>query len=166
MVRCRKSSRLVNINASASFHLALQCCPFCRMIYFVNDIAVFSSPISVTLLGPIAALSFAPWSISSDTQEGYSENDGDYSSNEEEEGLENLPWSEGGEGAIPSLGLGEVDFEHDDACSHPGPKYSEEELQAMVDNLYGKEGAKLPACPGGWGRGKWRPRRDRGDASP
>lgn len=70
---------------------------------------------------------------------------------------------EGGEGDIPSLGF---DFEHDDTCSNfCAPKYSEEELQAMVDTLYGEEGAKLSA-PGGWGRGKWRPRRDTGDVSP
>lgn len=105
----------------------------------------------------LVALSFLP----SDGYEYYSDDD-EYSSGEEEYELEKLPWSEGGEGGIGSLGLGE-DALKDGAGSSimlGAPTYSQDELQQMVDNLYGEEGAGKQVGPGAWGRGKWRPKGD------
>lgn len=86
-----------------------------------------------------------------------------YSSEEEDE-IAKLPWSEGGEGGIESLGLRQVPIEHAsaDCDTIPGsifgtPKYTQEELQKMVDNLYGDGGAEKVAGPGAWGKAKWRP---------
>lgn len=107
-----------------------------------------------------------PFSLpSSDGYQYYS--DDDYSSDEEEYELENLPWSEGGEGGIGSLGFGELTIE--DGAGHSSrdmmfgaPKYSQEELQKMVDNLYGEEcaGEQVGPRPGAWGKSRWRPKGD------
>lgn len=97
----------------------------------------------------------------SDGYEYYSDDD-EYSSGEEEYELENLPWSEGGEGGIGSLGLGESPLK-DGAGSSVilgAPTYSEDELQRMVDNLYGEEGGGKQVGPGAWGKAKWRPKGD------
>lgn len=98
------------------------------------------------------------------TYEYYSDEYG-YSSGEEENELENLPWSEGGEGGIGSLGLRQVPIEHGVSTNSntiPGsilgtPKYTQEELQRMVDNLYGDGTNEKVAGPGAWGKAKWRP---------
>lgn len=100
----------------------------------------------------------------SDGYQYYSDED-EYSSDEEEYELENLPWSEGGEGGICSLGLGELSLEDGAGNSSRdmmfgAPKYSQEELQQMVDNLYGEEcaGEQVGPGPGAWGKSRWRPK--------
>lgn len=93
-----------------------------------------------------------------DGYEYYSDNGSGYSSGEEE--LENLPWSEGGEGGLMSIGLGKhaLEVEDGDVMSiFNSPRYSQEELQNMLDNLYGEGyGGKLVG-PGAWGKARWRP---------
>lgn len=103
----------------------------------------------------------------SDGYRYYSDDDDEYSSNEEEYELENLPWSEGGEGGIGSLGLGELTLEDGAGSSSRdmmfgAPKYSQKELQEMVDSLYGEEssGGQVGPGPGAWGKSRWRPKGD------
>lgn len=102
--------------------------------------------------------------------EYYSDNEDDYYSGDEEDELENLPWSEGGEGGINSLGLGEIQIEDGASRIISGrifgtPKYSQEELQKMVDSLYGEGGEGKVVGPGAWGKGRWRPKGDKGDSA-
>ncbi|CAM9265478.1 unnamed protein product [Scytosiphon promiscuus] len=102
-----------------------------------------------------------------DGYEYYTDDDDGYSSDEEAYELENLPWSEGGEGGIGSLGLGELSLQDGDGASHGGvygaPAYSQDELQKMVDELYfskeEKAGGKQVG-PGAWGKARWRPKGD------
>ena len=106
--------------------------------------------------------------IAPDEYEYYSD-DEQYTSDEEDE-FENLPWSEGGEGGIGSLGLGELLHENSDARSHPdamfgAPRYSEEELQTILDNLYGEGGGGKLVGPGAWGKSRWRPEGDASDST-
>lgn len=90
---------------------------------------------------------------------------------EEEEELEVVPWSEGGDGGIASLGLRQVPIEFGGSSNSdaiPGSilgtrKYTQEELQKMVNNLYGEGGGDKVAGPGAWGKAKWRPSGDRRD---
>lgn len=106
----------------------------------------------------------------SDGYEYYSDED-EYSSDEEAYELDNLPWSEGGEGGIGSLGLGDVSLEDGSSASHRGVfgarMYSQDELQKMVDELYfsneekgGGKGGGKEVGPGAWGKGRWRPKED------
>lgn len=85
--------------------------------------------------------------------------DDEYSSGEEEEGLLDMPWSEGGGGGVAALDLGHVPLEW--GMSRGTRKYSEEELQRMIDNLYGKDGGGKPPAPGAWGKATWRPARSK-----
>lgn len=109
----------------------------------------------VPLFAPLSPASF------SDGYEYYSDED-EYSSGEEEYELEKLPWSEGGEGGIGSLGLGESPLKDGAGSSVMlgALTYSEDELQQMVDILYGEEGGGKQVGPGAWGKGKWRPKGD------
>lgn len=45
------------------------------------------------------------------------------------------------------------------------PKYSQDELQKMVDNLYGEGGEGKLVGPGAWGKGRWRPEGDKLDGA-
>lgn len=101
-------------------------------------------------------------------QDPYLDDEFGYSSDEddEEEYLESLPWSEGGEGGIAALGLRQVPFEAPFDHAHLASadrgtggavSYTEEELQRMVDSLYGEGGGAGMSAPGAWGRAKWRP---------
>lgn len=91
----------------------------------------------------------------------YYSDDDECSSGEQEYELEKLPWSEGGEGGIGSLGLGELSLDGAGRSSRGmvfgAPQYSEDELQKMVDNLYGQECTGGKILPGAWGKGRWRP---------
>ncbi|CAM9795605.1 unnamed protein product [Ectocarpus sp. 6 AP-2014] len=100
-----------------------------------------------------------------DDQDGYDyySDEDEYSSDEEGYEIERLPWSEGGEGGIGSLGLGESENGASSCEAHMfgAPKYTKDELDKMVDLLYGEGGAGKQVGPGAWGRGSWRPRGDK-----
>lgn len=68
------------------------------------------------------------------------------------------------------LGLGEAVLEDGAIRSSAGmafgmPKYSQAELQSMLDNLYGDGGRGKVVGPGAWGKARWRPAGDKGDSS-
>lgn len=100
----------------------------------------------------------------SDGYEYLSDSYTDYSTDDEEYYLENLRWSEGGEGGIGYLGLQEFIIEDGAATGRSNPeamfgtpRYTEEELQKMLDVLYGEGGRGKISRPGAWGKAKWRP---------
>ena len=137
----------------------------CRTYLYI----CLSRVINCQAAGHLTVLPSIPPPPAPDEYEYYSEDDDTYSSGEEDQ-FEHLPWSEGGEGGIGSLGLGEHLHEDGDARSKPSamfrtPRYSEEELNSMLDTLYGEGGGGKLVGPGAWGKGRWRPEGDASDST-
>lgn len=146
---CALPARHLHVNAVSRFLCFNSCIHLGSVPFFIAD-----------AFRPALSLPF------SDGYQYYSDED-EYSSDEDEYELENLPWSEGGEGGIGSLGLGGLTLEDgagnsDRDMIFGAPKYSQEELQKMVDNLYGEgcTGEQVGPRPGAWGKSRWRPKGD------